>query len=334
VGNAFRWFLFKHFNDFYMTQTIQESFTIPSQAAGKRLDQIVSDMLPDYSRALIQSWIKEGQLLLDGKVTKTRHKLLGGEQVAIDVQLAAQDDWQAENIPLSIVYEDDDILVINKPAGLVVHPAAGNRSGTLLNALIYYSEEQALLPRAGIVHRLDKDTSGLMVVAKSLPAHTGLVQQIQNKEVTRQYFAIAIGEMTGGRIIEEPIGRHSMQRTKMSVDLKGKAAVTHIRLMKRFKNFTYIGAQLETGRTHQIRVHMSHIGYPLVGDPVYGGRNKLPRAASEKLKTTLMNFKRQALHSSYLGLEHPISGAYLDWQVDPPEDFTNLLSVIAQECGL
>lgn len=317
-----------------MNSKILESFIIPNDAVGKRLDQVASDLLPDYSRALIQSWIKQGSLLVDGKVTKTRFKLVGGEQIDISAELEEQDEWLAEDIPLAIVYEDEDILIINKQAGLVVHPAAGNRNGTLLNALIFHNADQVLLPRAGIVHRLDKDTSGLMVVAKSLAAQTALVQQIQNKEVTRQYFAIAFGEMSGGRSIEEPIGRHSTQRTKMAVDDKGKPAVTHIRLLKRFKNYTYVGAQLETGRTHQIRVHMSHIGYPLVGDPVYGGKSKLPKAASPLLSETLKAFNRQALHATYLGLEHPVTGEFLDWQIDPPEDFKHLLSVIESECAL
>jgi 23S rRNA pseudouridine1911/1915/1917 synthase len=317
-----------------MNNKIQESFVIPSHVSGKRLDQVLSDLLPDYSRSLIQAWIKEGVLLVDGKATKTRLKLVGGEQITLSTELEEQDEWQAEDIPLDIIYEDDDILIINKAAGLVVHPAAGNYTGTLLNALIFYNADQALLPRAGIVHRLDKDTSGLMIVAKSLPAYTELVQQIQNKEVTRQYFAMAMGEMTGGRCIDEPIGRHSTQRTKMAVDEKGKPAVTHIRLLKRFKNFSYIGAQLETGRTHQIRVHMSHIGYPLVGDPVYGGKNKLPKAASPLLSQTLLSFNRQALHATYLGLHHPVTGEFKDWQIDPPEDFNNLYTVISGECAL
>lgn len=317
-----------------MNSKIQESFVIPNEAAGKRLDQIVSDLLPDYSRSLIQTWIKQGELLVDNQPAKTRLKLVGGEQISINAQLEEQDEWLAEDIPLDIIYEDDDILIINKQAGLVVHPAAGNRNGTLLNALIFHHADQVLLPRAGIVHRLDKETSGLMVVAKSVAAHTALVQQIQNKEVTRQYFAIAIGEMSGGRMIEEAIGRHSTQRTKMAVDDKGKPAVTYIRLIKRFKHYTYIGAQLETGRTHQIRVHMSHIGYPLVGDPVYGGKSKLPKGASPLLSETIKAFNRQALHATYLGLEHPVTGEFMDWKIDPPADFNHLLSVIESECAL
>jgi len=247
VGNALSTFLLDiYFYEIsiHMNSKIQESFIIPNQAAGKRLDQVLSDLLPDYSRGLIQIWIKQGDLLVDGRVSKTRLKLVGGEQISLNAELEEQDEWVAEDISLDIIYEDKDIMIINKAAGLVVHPAAGNRTGTLLDALIFNNPVQALLPRAGIVHRLDKDTSGLMVVAKSLPAHTALVQQIQNKEVTRQYFAIAIGEMSGGRSIEEPIGRHTMQRTKMAVDDKGKPALTHIRLLKRFKNYSYIGAQL------------------------------------------------------------------------------------------
>ncbi len=316
-----------------MKQIIQKSFTIPEDQVGKRLDQVVSELLPDFSRALIQTWIKEGWLQLDGVATKTRFKVLGGEQVDIEVEHEEQGEWLAEEIPLDIVYEDEDILVINKQAGLVVHPAAGNYQGTLLNGLLFYREEQALLPRAGIVHRLDKDTSGLMVVAKSLPAHTQLVRKIQKKDLIRQYVAIAFGEMTGGRSIEEPIGRHPFHRTKMSVEENGKEALTHIRLVKRYKGFTQVAAQLETGRTHQIRVHMSHIGYPLVGDPVYGGLNRFPKGASDALKEGLKAFKRQALHSCYLALEHPISGDFLEWEQKAPEDFQSLLECIETECA-
>jgi len=317
-----------------MKESLQKSFIVPEISTGKRIDQVASDLLPDYSRGLIQAWIKEGYLTLDGKTLKPKAKVLGGERIDLQVELEEQDEWLAEDIALNIVYEDDDILVINKPVGLVVHPAAGNRTGTLLNALVFYLPSQRLLPRAGIVHRLDKDTSGLMIVAKSLAAQTHLVQQIQNKEVTRQYFAIAFGEMTGGRTIDEPIARHANQRTKMAAHERGKPALTHIRLIKRFKHFTYVGAQLDTGRTHQIRVHMSHIGYPLVGDPSYGGRNRLPRGASESLKNVLRNFRRQALHSTYLGLEHPIHGGYLEWNSEPPEDFMALLNNLEQECAL
>lgn len=313
---------------------LQEQLEIPANAAGFRLDQTLSDLLPDYSRALIQSWIKDGYVLLDGKSTKAKQKLIGGEQVHINAFLEEQDDWQAEDIPLDIVYEDKDILVLNKQAGLVVHPAAGNTSGTLLNALIFHHAEQVLLPRAGIVHRLDKDTSGLMVVAKSLAAHTQLVQQIQQKEVTRQYLAIALGEMTGGKTIDEPVGRHPSQRTRMAVTRDGKEAVTHIRLIKRFHHFSYVLAQLETGRTHQIRVHMSHIGYPLVGDPAYGGRSRFPKGISESLKQSLGDFKRQALHATYLALFHPVTGEYMEWEQKAPADFQHLLSAIETECAL
>jgi 23S rRNA pseudouridine1911/1915/1917 synthase len=320
-----------------MKKTLQEALLIPEDAAGSRLDQALSELLPDYSRALIQSWIKSGWVQVDGQLLKPKSKLLGGEQVTIEAEIEEQDDWKAEDIPLDIIFEDEHILVINKPAGLVVHPAAGNRNGTLLNALLFHEQQQALLPRAGIVHRLDKDTSGLMVVAKSLAAHTRLVQQIQNKEVTRQYLAIAFGEMTGGKTIEASIGRHPSHRTKMAVlenNAQAKDAITHIRLLQRFKGFSYVLAQLETGRTHQIRVHMSHIGFPLVGDPAYGGKNKYPKGADENLKSVLNAFNRQALHATYLALEHPITFDELEWEQDPPEDFLHLLSVIEKECAL
>lgn len=317
-----------------MKQHIHEKFDIPLEAAGRRLDQILSELLPDYSRALLQSWIKQGSVLLDGVIQKPKYKVIGGERVTIETFMEEQDEWQGESIALDIVYEDEHILVINKPAGLVVHPAAGNPSGTLLNALIFHNEAQSLLPRAGIVHRLDKDTSGLMVVAKTMAAHTHLVQQIQNREVTRQYIAIALGEMTGGKSIDEPIGRHTSHRTKMAVVKGGKEALTHIRLLKRFKGFTYILAQLETGRTHQIRVHMSHIGFPLVGDPAYGGKNKFPKGCSETLKNCLNNFQRQALHAKYLALEHPLTDEFMQWEQDAPDDFVNLLETVEQENSL
>ncbi len=318
-----------------MKQPIQKQFELPAAAGGSRLDQALSEQLPQFSRALIQTWIKEGNITVDGKQLKAKAKMLGGEQIVLDAELEQQDEWLAQDIPLDIIFEDDDILIINKPAGLVVHPAAGNADGTLLNALLFHNKKQALLPRGGIVHRLDKDTSGLMVVAKSIEAHTRLVQQIQEKAVTRQYQALAIGEMTGGFMIEAAIGRHKNQRVKMAVDEQsGKPAVTHVRLQTRFKHFTYVLAQLETGRTHQIRVHMSHIGFPLVGDPLYGGRNKWPKGASEALRQCLNNFQRQALHACYLGLEHPITGEYLEWEQEAPEDFQHLLAVVQSECAL
>lgn len=316
-----------------MKQSIEKSIRVPDACAGRRLDQVASEMFPEYSRSLLQNWIKEGLLLVNGEAAKVKTKVLGGEHLTIKAELEEYDEWQAEDIPLDIVYEDEAILVINKPAGLVVHPAAGNRGGTLLNALVFRNPQQTLLPRAGIVHRLDKDTSGLMVVAKTLEAHTQLVRQLQKKAITRVYLALVFGEMTGGRSIDLPMGRHAMMRTRMAVRENGKEAVTHIRMLQKFRKFTYVSAQLETGRTHQIRVHMSHIGFPLVGDATYGGR-KIPAASSETLKAAIKNFPRQALHATRLGLIHPDTDKYMEWEQEAPEDFRNLLVVLKQEAAL
>lgn len=316
-----------------MKQKIEKNAQVPSEFAGRRLDQVASELFPEYSRSLLQNWIKDGLLRVNGEVAKVRTKIVGGEILAIEAEMENYDEWQGEDIHLDIIYEDAFILVINKPAGLVVHPAAGNRSGTLLNALVFHHQGQSLLPRAGIVHRLDKDTSGLMVVAKTLEAHTHLVRQLQEKSITRVYLAIVFGEMTGGRSIDLPMGRHAMMRTKMAVKENGKEAITHIRMLQKFRKFTYVSAQLETGRTHQIRVHMSHIGFPLVGDPVYGGR-KIPAASTEVLRAAVKDFPRQALHATRLGLIHPDSDEYLEWEQAAPEDFQQLLAVLQKEAAL
>ncbi|RUO75734.1 23S rRNA pseudouridine(1911/1915/1917) synthase RluD [Pseudidiomarina taiwanensis] len=309
-----------------MSEQIFLSDEIPEHLNGKRLDQAIADMFPDYSRSRLKEWITSGQVKLDGQViSKPREKVLFGQMVEINAEVEEQQCFEAQPIALSIVYEDDDILVINKPAGLVVHSGAGNPSGTVLNALLHHFPAIAQVPRAGIIHRLDKDTTGLMVVAKTLPAQTHLVAAMQNREITREYEAVCNGPMTAGGLVDEPIGRHPTKRTQMAVVAIGKPALTHYRVVERFRAHTHLRLRLETGRTHQIRVHMAHIRHPLVGDFVYGGRPRPPRGASEELLTTLRNFRRQALHAARLSLQHPITGEELSWDAPTPDDFVALL---------
>lgn len=311
-------------------QTIQKSAVSTPEHRGLRLDQVASELFPDFSRSKLQQWIKSGDLTVNQKTAKAKDKLYGGEQLVLNAQLQPQGEWLAEDIPLDIVFEDEHLLVINKPAGLVVHPAAGNYTGTLLNALLNLNDQQSLLPRAGIVHRLDKDTTGLMVVAKTLQAHNDLIAQLQERSVSREYEAVAIGTMTGGGCVDAPIGRHPKMRTHMAVvkEGDGKEAVTHYRLVQRFTNHTHVRLKLETGRTHQIRVHMAHIRHPLVGDNTYAGRFKIPKGASPELIEALKGFPRQALHAQSLGLVHPVSGEYMEWEVDLPEDMLALLEAL------
>lgn len=306
---------------------------VPEGLAGKRLDQIASILFPDYSRSRLQEWIKSGELTVDGGAAKTRDKLQGGECLRLRAEPESNTAWQPEAISLPIIYEDESLLVIDKPVGLVVHPAAGNREGTLLNGLIHHLPQLESVPRAGIVHRLDKDTSGLMVVAKTLEAHTSLVRQLQERTVSREYQAVTQGVMTGGGSVDANIGRHPRVRTKMAVFSgggapRGKQAITHYRVVERFAGHTHIRVKLETGRTHQIRVHMAYLGYPLVGDPVYGGRLKLPKQASPPLVSALRNFKRQALHAASLGLIHPLSRQEMCWETPLPSDMQALLKVL------
>lgn len=312
-----------------MIEPIVLNATVPEHMAGARLDQVAAELFSSYSRSRLQKWIKDGELLVDGKSCRPRDKLFGGEQLSVKALLEPEGEWLAEAIELDICYEDEDILVINKPAGLVVHPAAGNYQGTLLNGVLHYLPANENIPRAGIVHRLDKETSGLMVVAKTLVAHQSLVKQLQAKTVSREYLAIVQGVMTGGGTVDKPIGRHPQARTKMAVlDFGGKEAVSHYRVIERFPAHTLIRVKLETGRTHQIRVHMASIGYPLVGDSTYGGRLKLPKGSTQELHDALRAFKRQALHATQLALSHPISGEHMEWQALPPEDFNRLFAML------
>jgi 23S rRNA pseudouridine1911/1915/1917 synthase len=304
---------------------------VPVEAAGLRLDQALAQLFPDYSRARLQQWIKSGQVRVDGRQLRPRDKLLGGEQIELLVTTEAEVAWQAEPIPLQIVYEDDDILVINKPAGLVVHPAVGNQQGTLVNALLNHAPELSEVPRAGIIHRLDKETSGLLVVARNLRSQKHLVEMLQARIMKRQYEAVACGVLVSGGTVDAPIGRHPVERKRMAVVQGGKEAVTHYRVIRRYRAHTHIRVDLETGRTHQIRVHMAHIRHPLLGDQVYGQRLRIPPDSSAVMADMLRGFKRQALHAARLGLEHPVTGEPMEWQAPLPEDMVELLAVLEED---
>lgn len=314
-----------------MSVQIVMSVEVPYDEGNKRFDQVAARLFPDFSRSRLQQWIKDGQLTVNGQVMRGRDKLTGGETLDLRAEQEAEGDWQAEDMDLDIVYEDDDILVINKPADLVVHPAAGNYTGTLLNGLLHHCPELVNIPRAGIVHRLDKDTTGLMVVAKTLQAQNHLVGQLQDRSMGREYEAVVQGHMTGGGKVDAPIGRHGTQRTKMAVSPTGKEAVTHYRVLHKFPTHTYIRCKLETGRTHQIRVHLSHIGYPLVGDATYAARQRLTKGIGPQLRDLLANFPRQALHARELTLVHPRSGEIMTWEVELPDDFIELLNTLADD---
>ncbi len=312
-------------------QAIRLRAEVPYELGGQRLDQIAAQLFDEHSRSRLSAWIKEGQLTVDGEARRPRDVVHGGAVLALETEIEAQGEWKAQDIALNIVHEDDHLLVLDKPAGLVVHPAAGHADGTLLNALLHHVPDLVNVPRAGIVHRLDKDTTGLMVVAKTLEAHTRLVAQLQARTVSRVYEAIVIGVITAGGKIEAPIGRSSQQRQRMAVVAGGKPAITHYRVLERFRSHTHTRVKLETGRTHQIRVHMSHIGYPLVGDPVYAGRFRIPPAANPSLVQQLKEFPRQALHARFLELDHPATGQRMKWESPLPEDFTWLLSLLRQD---
>ena len=305
------------------------SAIVQPQQMGQRLDQTLAELFPDYSRSRLKTWIEEDLVLVNGVVQNVpRTKVYGDEHIEITVEIEDETRFEPENIPLNIVYEDEDILVINKPKDLVVHPGAGNPKGTVLNALLYHYPQIAEVPRAGIVHRLDKDTTGLMVVAKTIPAQTQLVRDLQKRKITREYEGVACGIMTKGGTVDEPMARHPTKRTHMAVHPMGKPAVTHYRIMERFRDYTRLRLRLETGRTHQIRVHMAHIAHPLLGDQTYGGRPRPPKNASEELMEVLRNFKRQALHAVMLRLQHPISGEMMEWYAPLPDDFVALVSAL------
>ncbi len=307
---------------------------IPPEYAGRRLDRALVGLFPGITRARLQSWITEGRVLLNERIPRKRDKVGGGEVVEIHLPPPEEAGWRAQAIPLDIVHEDDDLLVINKPAGLVVHPGAGIREGTMLNALLYHAPELGVLPRAGIVHRLDKDTSGLLVVAKNERSRQHLIAQLQGRAMRREYVAIVTGVMIAGGTIEAPIGRHAHARTRMAVTARGKVAVSHYRVLKKYRAHTLVQVKLESGRTHQIRVHMAHLGFPVFGDPVYGGRLRLPRGCSERLERALRGFRRQALHAAKLVLVHPATGERMQWAVSVPKDMGDLMEALAEDAKL
>lgn len=313
-----------------MAQQLELSSKVKESQLGQRLDQALAELFPDFSRTRIKEWILADSVWVDGDVVnKPRVKMMGGEVIVVHAIIEDEQRWEPQDIPLNIVHEDEDIIVINKPRGLVVHPGAGCPDSTMLNGLLYYYPEIAQVPRAGIIHRLDKDTTGLMVVAKNIPSQTRLVRALQKrKKFTREYEAIANGSMTGGGAIDQPIGRHSTKRTHMAIQQLGKPAITHYRVVEHFRVHTRLRLRLETGRTHQIRVHMSYLNHPLVGDPLYGGRPRPPRDANVELIQTLRSFDRQALHAAMLRIEHPVSKEMMEWHAPIPDDMVHLTNVL------
>ncbi|MDA8351231.1 MAG: 23S rRNA pseudouridine(1911/1915/1917) synthase RluD [Pseudomonadota bacterium] len=307
----------------------EHALQLPVEAAGMRLDQALARALPQYSRARLQGWIEAGAVAVDGRRLRAKDRVLGGEQVRVRAHCAVATRIEPEPRALNIVYQDRALLVIDKPAGWVVHPGAGNPHHTLQNALLAFDPALARVPRAGLVHRLDKDTSGLLVVARSLEAHLRLVEALADRQIERSYLAVCTGVLTGGGTVAEPIGRHRTQRTRMTVRADGRAAVTHYRIVERFRAHTLVQVRLETGRTHQIRVHLAHIGHPLVGDPVYGGRRRLPAGCSAPLAAALQTFRRQALHASRLALSHPLTGRPLVCESPMPADLAALCAALA-----
>lgn len=310
----------------------QKQFTtVPEELAGLRLDQALARMFPEYSRSRLKEWLLAGAITVDGGSKRPRDAVRGGEAIELEPQAEIEVAARPEPMRLDVVHEDDDVLVVNKPTGLVVHPGAGNTSGTLMNGLLHHAPQLEEVPRAGIVHRIDKDTTGLLLVAKTLTAHTALVRQLADREISREYLAVCNGVLTGGGTIDEPIARHPVDRKRMSVQPDGKTAVTHYAVLERFRSFTYIRVRLETGRTHQIRVHFAWRRHALVGDPVYGGRLALPKGASEPVIDILRRFKRQALHAARLSFSHPSSGQVLDVEAEVPSDFRELLRVLRED---
>ena len=308
----------------YTKTHIQAQFDVPLEESGSRIDQVLARLMPDYSRARLTQWLTEGQILIDGAARKPKNKVLGGEKIVVNAELEPQIDWSAENIPLDLVHVDHDLIIVNKPAGLVVHPGHGNPSGTLVNALLSQFPELEEIPRAGIVHRLDKETSGVLAVARSLKAQANLVKQLKDRSMSRQYVALVYGHPNKEATIDAPMDRHRLQRTKMAVVYSGKPAVTHYRVTETTAHCAWVQVKLESGRTHQIRVHMTHIGHPLVGDPVYRqGRPGLGRAAVAA-RDLIDQFPRQALHAQLLGLKHPSTLEMAQFEVPMAQDLAEL----------
>lgn len=313
-------------------QTINCQVIVPEYLADKRLDQILSELFPEYSRARLQRWIRKQQISVDQHYKRPRDKIKAGALITIAADLPEAIRWEAQALPLDIIYEDESLLVVNKPAGLVVHPAAGNPDKTLLNALLHHHPQLKQLPRGGIIHRLDKETSGLLVIPKTLHAHTHLVKQLHTRTMQRDYYAVVQGVLIAGGTVNAPIGRHPRLRKKMAVnENSGKLARSHYRVLERFSHHTLIKVQLETGRTHQIRVHMAHIHHPLVGDKTYGDRLQLPKKVSESLKQCLREFPRQALHAEHLKLIHPITQKSMEWEAPLPEDMQTLIYCLRED---
>lgn len=298
---------------------------------GLRLDQALAELFPDYSRSRLQKWLRDGNVHVDGRGLRAKDKVKGGELIVLNAPLEVETVDRPQALPLNIVFEDSYIVVINKPAGIVVHPAAGNREGTLLNALLHRHSELAHVPRAGIVHRLDKDTSGLLVVARTLEAQTHLVAQLQERSVTREYDAVVLGNVISGGTVDAPMGRHPMERKRMAVRVEGREAITHFRVVEKFRAHTHLRVALDTGRTHQIRVHLAHIHFPIVGDKSYGGRVRVPRQATPDLTQALREFPRQALHASRLALIHPHNGKPMQWRAPLPDDMRSLLQSLRED---
>ncbi|MFA7388214.1 MAG: 23S rRNA pseudouridine(1911/1915/1917) synthase RluD [Thiohalobacteraceae bacterium] len=314
-----------------MSQQVELEAQIPAAAAGQRLDQVLADLFPDYSRSRLQQWIRAGAVRVDGAQRKGKERMLGGERIEIAATLEEDTGCLPQDIALKLVYADQDVLVIDKPAGLVVHPAAGNPDGTLQNALLHYDAALATVPRAGIVHRLDKDTSGLLVVARNLTAHQALVAQLQARTVKREYLALVWGLLIAGGTVDAPVGRHASDRKRMAVTSFGKTAITHYRIEARYRAHSLVRVNLETGRTHQIRVHMAHLRHPLLGDPVYGGRPRVPAGMSAAARAAVLGFTRQALHATRLSLRHPASGDVMEWHSPLPADMVALIAALEED---
>ncbi|MCU0936694.1 MAG: 23S rRNA pseudouridine(1911/1915/1917) synthase RluD [Gammaproteobacteria bacterium] len=304
---------------------------VPAELAGMRLDRALAVLLPDYSRNRLQQWLREGLVRVDRGPSRGSERVRGGEVVEVRGRMPVVERWEAQAIPVLVLYEDADVLVVDKPAGLVVHPAAGNPDRTLVNALLHRDPDLARLPRSGIVHRLDKDTSGLLVVARTPRAHRSLVEQLREHAVVREYEAVATGVLTAGGTVDAPIGRDPRHRTRMAVTPGGRPAVTHYRVVARFRAHTHARVRLETGRTHQVRVHLAYLRHPLAGDPVYGGRLRLPAGAAPVLVEALRAFRRQALHAARLELAHPADGAPMAWESPLPADLRGLLEALAAD---
>lgn len=312
-------------------ETLHFNLTIPPTLAGNRLDIALTHLLPDYSRATIQRWIQQNEVTVNGSPARAKDKLQGNEQVVIQATPKKEPAWEAQSIALNVIAEDEAILVINKPAGMVVHPAPGHPNQTLLNAILHHAPGCQDLPRAGIIHRLDRDTSGLLVIAKTALALKSLSAQMRHRTITRLYQAVVTGTLISGGTIDQPVGRHPIQRKRMAITPTGRPAVSHYRIVEKFRSHTRLSVQLETGRTHQIRVHMAHIGHPLLGDPVYGGRLQLPKNPTPVLTTLLRTFRRQALHAEKLSLKHPTSGEIVNFEAPLPEDMLYLLRILRED---